>query len=236
MRKIGLSGGGKPSLQKVYYTISSNTNFSGSGNLYSLFGSPSTPVEAIFTIKSNVVVGESNFYAGYTLTTGDQWPTGSILKIIIESGATLTGHGGTQASDTRRNGGGALHVNFPTIIENYGTIQGGGGVGAAEYFGGDYTAPGGGGAGSLPGVGGIYESDYFGTNSSSGTLTAGGSGGSARGSVSTLYGGKGGDPGQDGGYGSGGGYHGTIGSGGYCIQGNSNVTWISTGTRHGSIT
>ena len=60
-------------------------------------------------------------------------------------------------------GGAGLRLDFPTVIENYGTIAGGGGGGGGG--GGPTGGQGGGGAGAVPGNGG-----------NNGTFTAGGAG------------------------------------------------------------
>ena len=113
-------------------------------------------------------------------------------------------------------GGAGLRLDFPTVIENYGTIAGGGGGGGGG--GGPTGGQGGGGAGAFPGNGG-----------NNGTLTAGGAGvglggaGGARGTRgtdgtnNTNTGGLGGAPGA-------------------AIVNIQNATFTVTGTRIGPLT
>lgn len=166
----------------------------------------------------------------------------------------------TQYGSPGANGGLALSVSSAVSITNNGTIGGGGGgggggaslyqqVGCCGYLGGG----GGGGGGrtgtynSSGGVGGIgYGTySYVGNPGNSGTSASAGSGGSGY-NMSGRTGGTGGTGGSWGSSGSSGGNNsvnpvynnvgpGGGGSGGGAVSGNSNVTWIATGTRLGSI-
>lgn len=153
-------------------------------------------------------------------------------------------------------GGGALYVQFPISVTNAGTIAGGGGGGgggeghkhvtsdtkgtyvnqaegggggggrsntAADASGGSpnggtgtVSSPGGGGAG------GNYELTPVMTGGAGGTGGAWGTGGNSGG------GGSGGSSSCGGPYGG--------GAGGAAVLGNTNITWINTGTRLGAIT
>ena len=113
-------------------------------------------------------------------------------------------------------GGAGLRLDFPTVVENYGTIAGGGGGGGGG--GGPTGGQGGGGAGAFPGNGG-----------NNGTSTAGGAG--------LGLGGAGGARGTRGTDGtnssSGGGLGGASGAAVINIQ---NATFTVTGTRIGPLT
>lgn len=152
-------------------------------------------------------------------------------------------------------GGLALSVSSAITITNNGRIAGGGGGGGggsatraydgkSSYFG----AGGGGGGGGLGGNGGSggvkgYVNAGVG---GAGTQTSAGGGG-ARG-VCTFNSPSGGAGGAGGSYGASGsaGVNGlnfgayaggaSGGSGGGAVSGNSNITWVATGTRNGSIT
>jgi hypothetical protein len=152
------------------------------------------------------------------------------------------------------NGGDALSISFATSITNNGIIAGGGGGGGGgaggrsmvnlnvALFGG---GGGGGGAGAGSGAAGgtpVQTPKSNGTNGSNGSSTSEGAGGIG-GSVSG-YSGKAGDGGAGGGMGQSGssGQASTSmytnpstsgGSAGNYVTGNSNVTWVSNGTRLG---
>ena len=153
-------------------------------------------------------------------------------------------------------GGLALSVSSAITITNNGRIAGGGGGGgggsATRVYDGksNYVgAGGGGGGGGLGGNGGSGGAKGF-VNAGvggAGTQTSAGGGG-ARG-YSTVNSPVGGAGGAGGTYGTGGSsgvsgpnfgsaYAGGAGggSGGGAVSGNSNITWLATGTRNGSIT
>lgn len=153
-------------------------------------------------------------------------------------------------------GGLALSASVAITITNNGRIAGGGGGGGGgsatrAYDGKNYYfgAGGGGGGGGLGGNGGSGGTKgYFNAgNGGSGTQTTAGGGG-ARGTC-TFNSPVGGAGGAGGTYGTGGsaGVNGPNaghayasgaggGSGGGAVSGNSNITWVATGTRNGSIT
>jgi hypothetical protein len=161
-------------------------------------------------------------------------------------------------------GGRGIYTTIATNITNNGTIAGGGGGGGgaggllstsgnAWAVGG---SGGGGGAGYQGGTGGAATAGYCSvsptaTNGSNGTTTSGGTGGRATtatcgqsGSSQTRVAGNGGSLGQAG---TAGGtsiplYYdwvaingGAGGAAGYYLVGNSNVTWVATGTRLGQV-
>ena len=200
----------------------------------------------------------SNFPAGSTLELINN---GSILG---RGGRGGLGYWyATTAQKAGENGGIALSAQHGIAIQNNGTIGGGGGGGGAggsttvvdecqgftmEGAGGG----GGGGAGSTPGLGGgaIAFWGSMPTPGSAGTNSAGGNGGPGS-SVSTcdyVVGGGGGIGGGIGGSGSSGSagdgswnadfskyLPGSGGVGGAAVIGNSNITWITTGTRLGAV-
>lgn len=230
------------------------SNYSGPRlNLFVLAGSPTTPLQATFTIKSGVIVGSTDNTV--TMETGI-WPVGSAVKLVIESGAYLTGKGGNGGGWNGRedsfgtpqnmtiaatNGSSALLVQNTISIENNGTIQSGGNGGAFDYRNeGGYVrniAGGGGGAGFPVGMGGaslfIENNDGYmifhtyppyAIDGANGTISTAGERGQSRypdgwGGWSYIYGIVGGGAGTT----------------GYCVSGNSYVTWLTTGTRLGSI-
>jgi hypothetical protein len=113
-------------------------------------------------------------------------------------------------------GGAGLRLDYPTVIENYGTIAGGGGGGGGG--GGPTGGQGGGGAGAVPGNGG-----------NNGTLTAGGAG--------LGFGGAGAARGTRGTDGTNNNNSGGLGGGsGPAVVGILNTTFTVTGTRIGPLT
>lgn len=183
--------------------------------------------------------------------------------IIGMGGAGGRGNGdlvGTAGS----SGGRALVAGRAVSVTNNGTIAGGGGGGGGggsgfEYYGGGEETiivrlAGGGGGGGRTGLtnspGGISSGGVewaAGASGQVGTLSSSGSGGA--GGSAPFYGAYGGTGGSGGTYGtsgssgssanimtpSGGGPK-AGGAGGAAVVGNSNITWIATGTRLGAIT
>jgi hypothetical protein len=186
------------------------------------------PIEATVTVASGVIIGSIRPYGyggyysygtilqGYTgFSTGD-FPTDSVVNLIVEAGAYIVGHGGSAVDrdkGVRKTGGDAMWITSPISIWNYGIISGGGGGGGnSVYWGGS------GGAGWDPGYGG-GERNYGGNAS----LTTGGSAGG---------GGRGGNLGANGNPGD----WGARGLAGYAVNtGNSLVTWQVVGDRRGSV-
>ena len=165
----------------------------------------------------------------------------------------------SSAGQSGASGGKALHVATAVTFTNNGTIGGGGGGGGgggpASYSGYNkkYTYPGGGGGGgqsSLNNSSGGARGNALGgwtiynaQPGGAGTTAGAGAGGNTGGSYSYAVPGKGGNGGNWGANGSGGvsgsgwGSAGGGGGGGAgaAITGNSNITWVATGTRYGSI-
>lgn len=197
-----------------------------------LFGIPKAGEVVTFRILSDVTVSSTDA-AVPAMRTGD-WPANVDLRLVLLAGATIIGKGGDgggfDGSDGE-NGGTALRVESPLIIDSAGTIAGGGGGGGgANDDAGDLVAQakGGGGAGIDNGLG--HEN---------GTDTQGGEGGYSQQTgpgvepiVVIAEGGNGGDlgePGQDG-FIATSGLSGLGGSAGAALDGNSLVFFDNTGT------
>lgn len=200
-------------LRKVNSTLSSSTS---NINLFTLAGSPTSPVEFTLTINPGVFV-TSTSTAVAALVTGT-FPVGSIVNLI--NNGSVYGLGGTGGAATSGPtpgnagfaGGNAIQLNFNLNITNgSGEIfgGGGGGGGGATSGGSKSIAYGGGGGGGCPnGIGGAAGSGAAGSNGTlstpgtGGGPTAGGAGGTfgAAGVTGTAgtygAGGSGGTPGK----------------------------------------
>lgn len=164
------------------------------------------------------------------------------------------------AGSAGSSGGLALSVASAVSITNNGTIGGGGGGGGGgqggQLFDGKagYNLGGGGGGG---GRSGATNSSGGAGGTASGFVSASGGAGGAGTSASAGGGGAGGNPGygrggnggSGGGWGAGGASGGNVvnsanynigpyggGAAGAAVSGNSNITWVATGTRLGAIT
>lgn len=244
------------------FTISSNQT---NANLRTLAVSAgwNQSSKVVATISGGVIIS-SNSTGTPALTVNGSFPGGVDLinnGVIVGMG----GAGGRGASSNlfpnaagQPGGAGGLALSVSTavtITNGSGTIAGGGGGGGgggnfdSKGFG---TAGGGGGGGgrssnaanSAGGAGGNFSGWPVGANGASGTYASaggGGAGGVAPG-ASAGPGGSGGNWGAAGA--SGGNASGTVtfylpgsgGSGGGAVSGNSNITWVSFGTRNGAIT
>ena len=206
-----------------------------------------TPLLATVTVDAGIVL-PATATSGYGFDTGATFPAGTVLTLICQG--YICGMGGAGGSGGANGsgkgivglpGGAALRAQYPISIDALGgTIAGGGGGGGR---GTGLTAAGGGGrsgrtnsSGANAGTfssGGDGASGGGGAGGSGGTTSVGGDGASAAG----YEGGGGG-----GGWGaSGGSGDNTVptsagGAGGAAVVGNSNITWINTGTRYGAIT
>lgn len=217
--------------------------------------------KVVATINSGVYIS-SNSTGTPALTVNGSFPGGVELVnggIIVGMG----GNGGRGADWQGTNqgsgapGGGALSVSSAITITNNGTIAGGGGGGGgggrnvttcpctlfqAFYAGGgggggrssNAANSSGGGAGTSSGLGSAPQPG------GAGTLSSAGSGGTGQAFPNAAD--RGGTGGTGGGWGSAGNSGETRtqagasgGSGGYAVSGNSNISWVATGTRLGSI-
>jgi hypothetical protein len=213
--------------------------------------------KVVATVQSGATVISSTT-GGYALTIDGSFPGGvSLTNLGVIQGKGGTGGLGGAASvscacyafsrggQTGGAGGGPglLASVAVTITNGSGVIGGGGGGGGGGAPGPDFVSDGGGGGGG--GGFGVAGGTAYGSNccvntySQNGGLLTGGAGGTA---LSCGGGGCGGirQQGQSGGAGgssgSSGGSSTTSGGGaGACIVGNGNITWISFGTRNGSI-
>lgn len=208
-----------------------------------------TPLRATVTVTSTGIVGSSST-SGYAFDTGVGFPAGTELNLVNQGyivGAGGAGGWGEGASLSTNGaaGGPALRAQAAICITNGGTIGGGGGGGdtgpAASGGSGTGEDPswfspgpgGGGGAGFIAGAGGsggVYAATVA-PAGSTGTLTAGGAGGPSIGFGAGGYGGALGSAGQE--------IANTArypGAGGAAVVGNANITWVSVGTRLGSLT
>lgn len=194
------------------------------------------PLYAVVTINSGIVVSATTT-AQYAFDTGAVFPAGSTLALINNGYVIgMGGAGGLGANygdRTGQPGGPALRAQAAISITNGGTLGGGGGGG-----GGGSTAAGGGGGrtGRTDSLGGTFGGGN-GSFTVGGDGRSGGSGGTTgpggAGTAGTAAGGGGGW-GASGGTGSNGAA--AAGAGGAAVIGNSNITWVSTGTRYGAIT
>ena len=206
---------------------------------------------AIITINSGVIISgsvEGNSTAA--LTIDGSWPAGITLVnngVIVGRGGTGGNGRGATVGTAGGIGGTALTASVAVSINNTGTIAGGGGGGGGAGYtatpGGDTTSynngcGGGGGASSSTtapgGTGGTTSLSFVvGNPGDSGTYNTSGLGGTKTGHASGGNGGTWGASGSAGANGTTTGYAG--GAGGRSVNGNSNITWIATGTRLGSI-
>lgn len=207
-------------------TISSDTqNYNLSTAAVGAGWNGSDPLLATVTINSGVVVGSSS--TGTYAFTIPSLPTGS--TVAITNNGYIVGCGGPgavtsgESSGPGGDGGPALSVAFATTITNASGTIGGAGGGAGGTDGdadtGVFPHAGGGGAGNSIGT------QTPGGTGTPATLTTGGVGNGVN-----QFGPSGGNLGQPGDPGDYGG-----GAPGACTSGNSNIVWISTGTRLGTL-
>lgn len=259
----GEFGGSSPTSLSEYYGVASGIPSSGAISFSDFYGT-SAVIEIIVsanqadmnlstyatangwdgssallvTINSGVVIYGSDT-ATSALTISGSFPGG----VTVANNGTIVGDGGNGGNggsprggdgSNGQQGGTALSVSSSVTINNQGTIAGGGGGG-----GGGGSAIGDSGNGGGGGQSGVNDSSG-GTgvvNGEDGTfLSPGGGGKFEDGVVSRRDGGDGGSwglSGQDGEDDKG--LGGAGGAGGNAVVGNSNITWINTGTRLGGL-
>lgn len=201
----------------------------------------------VLTIDAGVVVG-SGSPGSPALTIDTSWAARDKVEIINSGYIVGAGGAGGESGSPGNNaeyfpappfnpvhaggGGTALLANRAAAVANQGVVGGGGGGGGARSATDFLPNTGGGGAGQVPGAGGGGVSVVA---SRPGTLTTGGA--SAGSDGTPMNGGSGGNLGQPGQatY-TGSIYDANPGAAGYAVIGNSNITWIATGTRLGAIT
>lgn len=248
---------------QVNITISSNqTNYIL--NTAKAAGYVAGITDVTVTINSGVYVSSSST-GTYALDVDTSWAAGDTVTIVNNgfiigmggaggAGAGRSNTGVNSAGSGGTSGGPALSVRVQVSIKNYGTIAGGGGGGGGgrcTYIGYTPRAGGGGGGGrtgatnTAGGAGGVASGAGF-SGAAGGTGTSSSEGwGGAGGFIAASE--KGGAGGNGGGYGAAGatgsvGAGGTAGlgpysggSGGAAVNGNTNITWVATGTRLGAI-
>ena len=243
LRTLAVNAGWNQST-KVVATIS--------GGVYISSNVTTTPA---LTINGSFPGGVSLVNNGFIVGRGGAGGNGG-FGVVDGDGQFYVGVGYAGGS-----GAGALLVSVAVTVTNNGTIAGGGGGGGgggSSYYSGNLNAGGGGGGGrssqtnSTGGTKGLLDNFYgysytlrAGVDGTAGTVSAVGTGG-AGGVTNATY--KGGTGGNGGGWGSSGVVGGTSvgqspysyaggagGSSGYAVSGNSNITYIATGTRLGAI-
>jgi hypothetical protein len=257
---ISMSNGyGKSNRISIAATISSDTaNYTV--NTAKASGYIAGVTDFTLTINSGVFVF-SGSTGSYAMTVDTSWAAGDTVTIVNNGtivgrgGGGGGGGGGSQYAGGSPGGGGgpALLVQRAITMNNLNRIAGGGGGGGGQGTlnytkGGGYYGGGGGGGGigngSAGGGGGNPEGAFLGIPGTAGTLTSAGNGGRSQacGPGGSNTGGAGGGYGSSGAAGFTGsscsdnnGPMGSGGSGGVCIQGNSNITYINTGTRNGTV-
>lgn len=245
---ISLSNGYGKANQFAFTIASNQTNANLRTLAVNAGWNQSTKVVA--TINSGVQISASST-GSPALTVNGSFPGG----VQLINGGVIVGKGGAggngawnvgfsdQNGKPGGGGGTALSVSVALTLNNgSGTISGGGGgggggaLGATCYQGGG----GGGGGGNGTGAGGAGGlADRNGNAGSAGGTFSGGGGG-AGGTQVDATGGAGGAGGSNASAGAAGsnasaGAGGSGGAAGAAVSGNSNITYISTGTRYGSI-
>lgn len=248
---ISMSDGyGKSS--QFSFSITSNVNNANLATLATAAGWDGTS-ELIATLNSGVYCS-STVTSTPALTINGSFPGG----VTFTNNGTIVGmggRGGNPANAYPNNGlagGLALLVQSAVSITNNGVIAGGGGGGGAGgrdqrvvgkssyYFGG---GGGGGGRSSLTNSAGGASSTAgpWAASQPGGVGTINGAGAGGTGQTSSGFtgptGGNGGNWGATGATGAAGttGFNGVGGGGGAATSGQSNVTWLATGTRYGSL-
>ena len=254
---IAMTNGYGKSNQFAFTIASNQTN----ADLYTLAinagWDQTSSVEA--TIDSGVYISSTSTGTP-ALTVSGSFPSGVSLinnGYIIGKGGNGGGGAASAAATAAGVGGLALSVSVPISISNNNIIGGGGGGGGGgasrvgtNGCGFQVKAAGGGGGGGMSGTsnssGGARGSGCgwaLGANGGAGTSSAAGGGGNG-GTTTGITGGKGGAGGSWGANGSAGaaGTGGTLsrassggGAAGAAVSGNSNITWVTTGTRYGAI-
>jgi hypothetical protein len=226
LRTLALNAGW-PGVSKVIATLGSGVQISSTSTAIPALTINGSFPNGIEFINNGVIVGRGGAGGGGAID-----PSGTFATAFAGSG----GAGGT-----------GLSVSVAVTINNAsGTISGGGGGGGGGGLKSANDPPenapgGGGGGGNGFGTGGVINPPFpFGSPvaGSAGGQLGGGAGGT--GSPGTGPNGEGGTGGSFAGSGSTGGpgeYPAGApgGAGGAAISGNSNITYISTGTRYGSI-
>lgn len=244
-----MRGGGGLRIITPITIAASTSNY----NLFTAAGSPADPVDVVVTISAGVTISSAST-ASYAFDTGI-FPAGSNLTLtnngIIVGRGGNGGNGGGSPSPLPTAGGAggpALRAQSLVSITNNNRIAGGGGGGGGGMNG---SYPGDGGGGGIGVSAGGAPQNISGSPGFAGTLTAAGGGGNTGGwspsigwdangnAIADSNGGNGGGYGAAGGHGCDAAFVGPGGLGGAAgaaVVGNSNITWLATGTRNGPIT
>lgn len=232
---LGLDqGGGDPPIggggQTAVFNIPDTFEYHLYNDLVSRGYDLAQDITVVATLPTGGILGGGN----YAFNTGSGFTAGSSLKLIISSGAHIVGAGGGGANGEQDGtgdgspGGLALKAEDDITIDNQGTIAGGGGGGARNGAAGANWL-------QSPGYGGAYgagiwtnipanfkiNNPYFFANRYWDVPGNIGVGGAAAGQW-----------GQDGSSAGGG----TVGgAAGDAVNGNSFITWTTTGTRYGTV-
>lgn len=207
-------------------------------NTAKVTGYQSGKMDVTLTINSGVTVGSTSI-GTFAFDVDTSWAAGDTVTII--NNGTICGRGGAGGSggatpSAGGAGGPGLRVQRTTSITNNNVIAGGGGGGGAAAACGPGCGYGGGGGGAGANVGSAGTSGGGGgcnITCDPGTATTGGAGYAGDGSFGRIANGyNGGSRGASGSSGctTGG------GAGGGSVNGDSNITWVATGTRLGTIT
>ena len=231
------------------YKITLTTNYSTPQNLRTLALSLGWNGSDALLVTNNGVIS-SNSATTPALTISGSFPYG----VLLVNNGYIVGMGGQGASPETvgQAGGTALSASVAVTVTNNGTIAGGGGGGGAGtswgWNGLVRSCSGSGGAGGLTQTPGT--ANYYGFPSSNPSYDSNADGLYDKGGAYYVWGyggrvsspgGKGGDWGQAGD--AGGTVDGAYNYSGYAggvagksVVGNSNITWIATGTRIGPVT
>lgn len=204
------------------------------------------PLDARISVTSRVGANNTSTPA---FQTGSTFPAGSILQLTISAAGSIIGMGGAGGDGSGggidgKPGGTGLQASAPITITNNGIIAGGGGGGGCsihDNYGDIYQRQAAGGNGGSSNVnwsagGSGTWAGASGQNAYTGAWATAANANTTTDST-TIYGGNGGVWGASGGVGfNGNAFNGNGGSGGNAVVGNSNITWLATGTRYGAIT
>lgn len=194
--------------------------------------------DVTLTINPDVTVGSTST-STYAFDVDTSWAAGDTVTIV--NNGTVCGMGGTGgfggASPSAGTAGGpGLRAQRAVSITNNNVVAGGGGGGGAAAACGPGCGYGGGGGGAGANVGGPGGSGGGGgcnITCDPGTATTGGAGYAGNGSFGRVA------NGYNGGSRGAAGTNGCTtagGAGGVCANGVSNITWLVTGTRLGTLT
>jgi hypothetical protein len=195
--------------------------------------------DAVFVIESGIVVSGSVADDGAAFLIDTSWAAGDTVSII--NNGTIVGRGGgggnagfsTGSGAPGQRGGTALRVQRAATVTNNGTLAGGGGGGGGgngrsvvDENNQTINYQGGGGGG---GRSGNVNSTAGNPGGGAGTFSAAGGGGFGASGYSGASGGNWGAAGGNA-------FTGVGGAGGRSVVGDSNITWVATGTRIGAVT